>query len=208
MPLRRGPISLENVLVNTMRELHRLAPLETFAEIIDTPIGSIFAVGRSRGTLCLVEFADCPARIDRGLHRLGLRRSTIGRGELSPVVKAAFKAYFDGDVAALDGLPVELHGTAFQHEVWLALRRVPPGEVRAYGVFAERMGRPAASRAVGHANGANPLSIVVPCHRLVAADGSLTNYGGGLERKRWLLDHEARHAGRISRAALEVGTQS
>jgi methylated-DNA-[protein]-cysteine S-methyltransferase len=194
-----------------MNVMYKVGPLtrpEIAAETIETPIGPVFLAAKTDGTLCLVEFADCPARIDRGLRRLGLPRSQLGRGGVALTTGNAFDAYFEGDVAALDGLPVELHGTAFQHEVWSALRRIPPGEVRAYGVFAERMGRPAASRAVGHANGANPLSIVVPCHRLVAADGSLTNYGGGLERKRWLLDHEARHAGRISRAALEVGAQS
>ena len=79
--------------------------------------------------------------------------------------------------------------------MWTTLREVIPGETLAYGAFAERLGRPNAARAVGHANGTNPLSIVVPCHRLVGANGALTKYGGGLERKRWLLDHEARCAG-------------
>ena len=78
--------------------------------------------------------------------------------------------------------------------VWEALRRIPPGTTLTYGAMALRLGRPRGARSVGHANGANPISVVVPCHRLVGASGSLTGYGGGIARKRWLLDHEARHA--------------
>lgn len=164
------------------------------AETIETPVGAIVLIEGADAALCLVEFADRPGRVERGLRRLGLKPAEIATGNVATATKAAFAAYFDGDIAALDRVPVELRGTAFQNAVWSALRRIAPGSVLAYGAFAHGIGRPSASRAVGHANGANPLSIVVPCHRLVGADGDLTNYGGGVERKRWLLDHEARHA--------------
>jgi methylated-DNA-[protein]-cysteine S-methyltransferase len=99
-----------------------------------------------------------------------------------------------GHTAVLDSLEVETAGTPFQRTVWHALREIPAGATMSYGALAKRIGRPSAVRAVGLANGANPIGIVVPCHRVVGADGSLTGYGGGLERKRWLLAHEARAA--------------
>jgi methylated-DNA-[protein]-cysteine S-methyltransferase len=160
---------------------------------IDTPIGAVVLVVDENGALYLAEFADRPERVERGMQRLRATASELPPGEMPVDVRHAFEAYFDGVLAVLASLPIRLAGTAFQNRVWSALRHVPAGMPLAYGAFAERIGRPSASRAVGHANGANPLSIVVPCHRLVAADGSLTSYGGGLERKRWLLDHEARH---------------
>ncbi len=103
---------------------------------------------------------------------------------------AALRAYFAGDLTAIDNLPVETAGTLFQRLVWRALREIPCGQTISYAQLAQRIGRPAAARAVGLANGANPVSIVVPCHRVIGASGSLTGYGGGLERKRWLLTHE------------------
>jgi methylated-DNA-[protein]-cysteine S-methyltransferase len=105
------------------------------------------------------------------------------------------KAYMEGEVRAIDALPVAFAGTPFQNEVWKALRTIPAGETLSYGALAKRIGAPKAVRAVGLANGANPVGVVVPCHRVIGSDGSLTGYGGGLERKRWLLAHEARHAG-------------
>ena len=99
-------------------------------------------------------------------------------------------AYFDGDLDAIDGLPTATNGTAFQCGVWSALRRIPVGRTISYGTLAVQIGKPRAVRAVGLANGANPIAIVVPCHRVIGADASLTGYGGGLHRKRWLLAHE------------------
>ena len=98
--------------------------------------------------------------------------------------------YFAGELAAIDTLPVQTGGTAFQREVWRALREIPCGGTVSYAELAERIGRPTAVRAVGLANGSNPVGIVVPCHRVIGANGSLTGYGGGIERKRWLLEHE------------------
>lgn len=103
--------------------------------------------------------------------------------------------YFAGDMLAFAEAPLAMHGTSFQRSVWTALLEIPAGTTVSYGELARRAGRADAVRAVGAANGANPLPVVVPCHRAVAADGSLHGYGGGLERKRWLLEHEARHAG-------------
>jgi len=104
--------------------------------------------------------------------------------------KAQLDEYFAGERSAFD-LELDLRGSAFQRAVWDALLEIPYGETRSYGEIARRIGRPDRARAVGAANGSNPVSIVVPCHRVIGADGSLTGYGGGLERKRWLLEHEA-----------------
>ena len=118
-------------------------------------------------------------------------------GAVEPIAAAdpvgaitALRAYLNGRLDALDGLPVDAGGTPFQREVWAALRTIPAGVTWSYKRLAEQIGRPAAVRAVGLANGANPIGIVVPCHRVIGADGSLTGYGGGLPRKRWLLEHE------------------
>jgi methylated-DNA-[protein]-cysteine S-methyltransferase len=102
----------------------------------------------------------------------------------------ALLAYFDGDHNAINRLPTATNGTAFQRAVWSALRRIPAGRTIGYGALAAEIGHPKAVRAVGSANGANPIAIVVPCHRVIGADASLTGYGGGLPRKRWLLAHE------------------
>jgi methylated-DNA-[protein]-cysteine S-methyltransferase len=105
-------------------------------------------------------------------------------------LKAALHGYFEGDLASIDSIECATGGTAFQRMVWAALRHIPAGTTLSYGALAQRIGKPAAVRAVGLANGANPIGLVVPCHRVIGADGSLTGYGGGIERKRWLLRHE------------------
>ncbi|MGH6915322.1 MAG: methylated-DNA--[protein]-cysteine S-methyltransferase [Geminicoccales bacterium] len=124
-----------------------------------------------------------------------LRRRHGSRGNLTKARDPAglatrVRAYFAGEVDAFEGVAVRAGGTPFQREVWAALREIPPGETTTYGQLAARLGKPGASRAVGLANGANPVAIAVPCHRVIGADGTLTGYGGGLERKRWLLQHE------------------
>jgi methylated-DNA-[protein]-cysteine S-methyltransferase len=108
-------------------------------------------------------------------------------------VVAQLDAYFAGERTDFE-LPMEMHGTDFQRRVWAALREIPYGQTISYGELARWVGNPKASRAVGLANGRNPIAIVVPCHRVIGADGSLTGYGGGLERKVWLLEHEAGRA--------------
>ena len=112
--------------------------------------------------------------------------------EVSPPSEAAraLLAYFDGNLDAIAELPTATNGTEFQRTVWSALRRIPAGRTVSYGTLAAQIGHPEAVRAVGLANGANPIAIVVPCHRVIGADASLTGYGGGLYRKRWLLAHE------------------
>jgi len=100
------------------------------------------------------------------------------------------RAYFDGDISAIESLKVANNGSEFQQTVWYMLRKIPAGKTWSYGQLAEAIGKPTASRAVGLANGSNPIAIVVPCHRVIGANGSLTGYGGGLSRKKWLLAHE------------------
>ena len=109
--------------------------------------------------------------------------------------KAQLQEYFNGERTDFD-MPLQFQGTAFQEQVWRALLHVPFGETASYGQQAGKMNNPKAVRAVGAANGQNKLSIVVPCHRIIGANGKLTGYGGGMHRKRWLLDHEQRIAGK------------
>ena len=136
------------------------------------------------------EWADC---LDRQPDLL----AGAPTGRLTPAVSDSVHAYFEGAVDALDAIRVAARGTPFQQAVWRALRSIPAGTTQTYGALARLLGRPGAARSVGHANGANPFSLVVPCHRLIGANGSLTGYGGGLHRKQWLLAHEARHSGRL-----------
>ncbi len=102
----------------------------------------------------------------------------------------AMQRYFAGELSIIDRLPVMTSGTEFQRTVWQQLRQIPCGEILTYGQLAQRIGRPTASRAVGMANGSNPISIVVPCHRVIGSQGALTGYAGGVQRKQWLLQHE------------------
>ena len=115
---------------------------------------------------------------------------TLAGGRAPSPARRALEAYLAGDLGAIDALAVETAGTLFQRAVWAKLRLIPAGETLTYAALAARIGRPKAVRAVGAANGANPIGVVVPCHRVIGADGALTGYGGGLERKRWLLAHE------------------
>lgn len=129
---------------------------------------------------------------------------TIERDDaaLAPFV-ARLQAYFAGELTDFE-LPIELRGTEFQRRVWASLQEIPYGETISYGELARWVGKPKASRAVGLANGRNPIAIVVPCHRVIGADGSLTGYGGGLERKVWLLEHEGSWAPRTGQARLDL----
>jgi methylated-DNA-[protein]-cysteine S-methyltransferase len=160
---------------------------------VQTPIGELLLVANAAGALCMVEFADKPERwraaFQRGFANSALRDASNPFG-----LSAALTRYFDGEVGILDGIRTEMQGTDFQRACWTNLRAIPAGTTMTYGALAKKMGKPAAMRAVGLANGANPIAVVVPCHRVIGSDGSLTGYGGGLDRKRWLLAHEARHA--------------
>lgn len=162
-----------------------------FLDRTQTPIGELMIVADDEGRLRGIDWTDHEARL-----RLLLRRHCGEAGDrLAPArdpggLTRALDAYFAGELAAIDGLPVATAGTPFQRAVWRALRHISCGTTLSYAALARAIGRPAAVRAVGLANGANPISIVLPCHRVIGADGSLTGYGGGLPRKRWLLAHE------------------
>ena len=153
-----------------------------------SPIGTIVLAVRD-GTLTALVFAEgWPDRRARLVKRFG---DVDLRGAADPAgVSGRLAAYFAGDLGALDAIPVDPGGTPFQRRVWAALRTIPAGETVSYQTLARRIGAPTAVRAVGAANRTNPIGIVVPCHRVIGADGSLTGYGGGIERKRWLLTHE------------------
>lgn len=153
-----------------------------------SPIGTIVIVSDGRG-ICTLDYADYEERMMRLLRqRYGEARF---REQDDPHgASRCLRAYFDGRLDALAEIPVETGGTPFQKQVWTALREIPVGTTTSYGKLAERLGRPAASRAVGLANSLNPVAIIVPCHRVIGANSALTGYAGGLERKRWLLEHE------------------
>lgn len=157
---------------------------------IDTPTGAMLCVTNDQEQLRLLAWDDHRDRLDRLLRRHAGGVVTVGMADAPASVAAALTRYFAGELSALDALEVDPGGTAFQRECWMALRRIPPGETRSYSQQASVIGRPSATRAVGLANAANPIAIVVPCHRVIGADGSLTGFGGGIARKRWLLAHE------------------
>jgi methylated-DNA-[protein]-cysteine S-methyltransferase len=160
-------------------------------ERLDTPTGRMLLVIDEEERLRAADWEDHEHRLWQLLrrhYRAGVelrdapeRRSAAWR---------ALQAYFEGELGAIDEIATATNGTAFQLTVWEALRRIPVGRAVSYQALADTIGRPSATRAVGLANGSNPISIVVPCHRVIGANGSLTGYGGGLERKRWLLAHE------------------
>lgn len=159
---------------------------------LPSPIGTILLVTDGE-TLRALDFEDYAPRMNTLLRRhYGPCNPQPGSAPM-PITRA-LTAWFDGDMAALDAIPTETAGTSFQRQVWAALREIPPGATITYGTLAARISRPTAYRAVGLANGSNPLAIVVPCHRVIGANASLTGYGGGLERKSWLIAHEQRHA--------------
>jgi methylated-DNA-[protein]-cysteine S-methyltransferase len=161
------------------------------ADRLATPIGDLLIVVDVQGNLRATFWTDH----EQDLQRMFRRHYPGTPVELQPErnphgLTDAIARYFAGELHAIDMLPVMTAGTPFQREVWSALREIPCGTTISYGQLAARLGRPAAVRAVGLAIGANPIGVVVPCHRVIGANGSLTGYGGGIERKRWLLDHE------------------
>lgn len=159
-----------------------------------SPLGDILLVTDVEGGLRALDFYDHEARMRRLLH---LHYGEVGLvPESAPAaVTAPLQAYFDGDHAALESVTVATAGSNFQRQVWAALRAIPAGTTTTYGRLAAAIGKPGAARAVGLANGANPVAIVVPCHRVIGANAALTGFGGGLHRKRWLLEHERAWAG-------------
>ena len=165
-------------------------PPETFhLDRLETPIGTALLVTDSEGALRALDWDEYDARM-RELLRLQVGAVELVKGRAPAPVRDALAGYFAGDLVRLKSIPCRIAGTPFQRNVWTALQSIPAGTTLSYGALATRLDVPKAVRAVGHANGSNPISVVIPCHRLIGADGSLTGYGGGLERKRWLLEHE------------------
>ena len=164
-------------------------PEALFLDRLPSPVGDMLVVHDPEARLRAIEFHDCESRLNRLLHiHYGPRQLQERRAPA--VIRDAFASYFAGDLCAIDRIEVATAGTPFQRDVWAALRTIRPGTTLSYGALAQRIGRPKAVRAVGAANGSNPISVVVPCHRVIGADASLTGYGGGIARKRWLLVHE------------------
>jgi O-6-methylguanine DNA methyltransferase len=175
--------------------------MELFRSTISTPLGDMLALASDEG-LCALEFT----RVDgpnRGQERLPRLNARLGRwfpphqivDRDTPTIahiRDWLAAYFEGTAAEIGNLPLDMRGATFEKRVWTALRAIPPGQTTSYGAIAQAIGSANASRAVGAANGANPIAIIVPCHRVIGSSGSLTGYGGGLDRKMWLIAHERR----------------
>jgi methylated-DNA-[protein]-cysteine S-methyltransferase len=175
--------------------------MQLFRSIIGTPIGDMLALASDEG-LCALEFTKVEGP-NRGQERLTRLNARLGRWfpphdivDLETPILARTRgwlaAYFDGTAAAIGDLPLDMRGGPFEMRVWTLLTTIPPGQTTSYGAIARALQSGSASRAVGAANGANPVAIIVPCHRVIGASGSLTGYGGGLGRKTWLIDHERR----------------
>lgn len=172
-----------------------------------TPLGGMRAAYTEAGICCLA-FTDTWARHETELGR------RFGKVTLAPAsdqwsLEARLASYYDGHRGGLRDIPIEPGGTEFRRRVWELVRAIPSGQTATYGHLAESLGQPGAARAVGAANGANPLALLIPCHRVVAAGGRLGGYSGGLARKRWLLEHEGTHGTRqgkqVNRKARERG---
>ncbi len=164
-------------------------PRQFALHTMSTPVGVIQFATDENDTLFALTFEEQSEYISRLIAR------HFGGTQLVPMVGPgpvgdSLQCYFDGDLVALSGIRTASAGTPFQREVWAALARIPVGTTTSYGAIAASIGRPRAVRAVGMANGANPIGVVVPCHRVIATNGTMTGYGGGIERKRWLLAHE------------------
>jgi methylated-DNA-[protein]-cysteine S-methyltransferase len=165
--------------------------LQLLIDRVDTPIGEMLIIADRSGNLRAAGWTDHEARTQRFLQlhygengfQIEPRRNPNGLSD-------GIASYFAGELSAIDSLPVQTEGTPFQQQVWHALRRIPCGTTVSYGELARQIDRPSAVRAVGLANGSNPVPIIIPCHRVIGSDRSLTGYGGGIDRKRWLLEHE------------------
>ncbi len=159
----------------------------------NSPLAPLLLVTDDDGLLRALEFADLESRMSR-LLREHYGTYSLKDGAAPASLTQALDAYFNGDMDTIDEVQTATGGTSFQREVWKALRAIPAGTTMSYGQLAANLGRAGSARAVGAANGANPIPIVVPCHRVIGANGTLTGFASGLPRKRWLLDHESRYA--------------
>jgi len=172
--------------------------MQLYRGTIPTPLGDMLALASDEG-LCALEFTS----VEGGQERLTRLNARLGRwfpphqvvDRDTPTIartRGWLAAYFEGTAAEVGDLPLDMRGAPFEKRVWTTLRTIPPGQTTSYGAIAQALGRTGASRAVGAANGANPIAIIVPCHRVIGSSGSLTGYGGGLDRKTWLIEHERR----------------
>jgi methylated-DNA-[protein]-cysteine S-methyltransferase len=157
---------------------------------LPTPIGDLLIVFDEADRLRALDWEDFDARMRRLLRLQYGSEVELREGSAPKSVRDSLNVYFAGDFSALDAIEVETGGTAFQRKLWTALRTIPSGQTSSYGALAAKIGAPNAVRAVGAANGANPISVVLPCHRVIGSNQRLTGYGGGLHRKGWLLTHE------------------
>ena len=157
-------------------------------DTLESPIGRLVLIFDA-GRLCALDYADSHRRMTRLLQRRYHRFRFYAASQPLDVTQQ-LRVYLGGKLDEIDSIQVDPGGTAFQQKVWETLRTIPPGTTRTYRDVAEQIGRPNAWRAVGRANALNPISIVLPCHRLIGANGALTGYAGGLGRKHWLLRHE------------------
>ena len=165
--------------------------LRLLEDKIATPLGPLWVLADEQGNLRAVEWEE---HSDRMVALLNIHYRAQGYERIAATnpcgLSDKLTAWFDGELSIIDDLPTATAGTPFQREVWQALRAIPCGQVMHYGELAQQLGRAGAARAVGAANGSNPVSIVVPCHRVIGRNGTLTGYAGGVQRKEWLLRHE------------------
>ena len=167
-------------------------PLHLLQDRLNTPIGEMVILADPEANLRVIDWTNHEPRMLQLLTRLyGKNGFRLEPARNPHGLTTALERYFAGDLTAIDTLPVKTTGTPFQRKVWSALRTIPCGTTISYMQLATKIGQPTAVRAVGLANGANPIGVVVPCHRVIGANGSLTGSGGGLTRKTWLLEHEA-----------------
>ncbi len=171
-----------------------LFPEILFHHQLETPIGTMLVITDQQERMRALDWHEYEDRMHRLLWLHGKKEKRdfeLQTASLPTTIHKALDAYFAGDFVPVNDIPVYTAGTVFQQAVWQALRTIPAGTTLSYSALAQKLGQPKAVRAVGSANGANPIGIVIPCHRVIGMDGSMTGYGGGLERKRWLLAHEA-----------------
>jgi methylated-DNA-[protein]-cysteine S-methyltransferase len=180
----------ENQPIASGRRMSTKPPETTFRlDRLETPIGVALLVTDAEGVLRALDWEDYAARM-KELLRLQYGAVVLKEAQAPSRMLKALSAYFEGDLDRLGTIEWRVAGTPFQQRVWHALPTIPAGTTMSYGALAAKLNAPRAMRAVGHANGSNPVSVVLPCHRLIGADGRLVKYGGGLSRKRWLLEHE------------------
>lgn len=162
-----------------------------FIDRMRTPIGELVLIGDTQGRMRALDWTDHEERLMKLLNsHYRAERFTLQQQANPGGLSEIMQRYFAGELAVINSVPVMTAGTEFQRSIWQQLRQIPCGEIITYGELAKRIGRPTASRAVGMANGSNPISIVVPCHRVIGSQGALTGYAGGVQRKQWLLKHE------------------